>query len=65
MQKSYSSLFSNFILNLCILYELNDLPHAPSNNFLREFFLFGRVKLVKKAIKSKFMYHGSGIAFDG
>ena len=65
VEKSYYSLYSSFILILCIVYELNNWPQASINNFPREFFLFGRVKLVRKAIKNKFMYHGSGIAFDG
>ena len=65
MEKSYSLLYSSFILDLCIVYELNNGPHASTNNFPGEFFISGRVKLVRKAIKSKFMYHGSGIAFDG
>ena len=33
VQKSYSSLYSNFILNLYIVYKLNNWPHNLTNNF--------------------------------
>ena len=33
VQKCYSSLYSNFILNLYIVYELNNWEHNPTNNF--------------------------------
>ena len=33
VQKNPSSLYSNFILNLYIVYKLNSLPHNPTNNF--------------------------------
>ena len=60
VQKKKSSLYSNFILNLYIVYELNN----PTNNFTLKNCLFGTVKLVKNTIKSKFIYYGCGIAFD-
>ena len=33
VQKNPSSLYSNFILSLYIVYKLNSLPHNPTNNF--------------------------------
>ena len=32
VQKSFSSMYSNFILNLYILCELNTWPYNPTNN---------------------------------
>ena len=63
VQKRFSSLYSNFILNL--VYELNTWPRNPINNFTLKSCLFGTVKLVRNTIKSKFTYNGRGIAFDG
>ena len=37
VQKSFSSLYSNSILNLNIVYELNTWPHNPTNNFPLKF----------------------------
>ena len=42
-QTNSSSLYSNFILNLYIVYELNDWLHDPSNNFSLKNCLFGTV----------------------
>ena len=64
VQKS-SSLYSNFILNLYIVYELNNQSCNPSNNFPLKNCLFVPFKLVNNAIKSKFTYNGGGIAIDG
>ena len=63
-QKSFPSSYSNFILNLYIVYELNTWPRNPAINFTLKIYLFGTVKLVKGTMKSKFTYHGRGIAFD-
>ena len=60
-----SSLFSNFIFNLYIVYELNNWPRNPTNNFSLENCSFGTVKSVRNTIKSKFIYNRRGIAFDG
>ena len=49
VQKNYSPFYINFILNLYIVYELNNWPHSPSNNFTAKNCLFGTVKLVKKS----------------
>ena len=53
------------IVNLYIVYESNNWPRNPTNNFSLKSCLFGTVKLVANAIKSKFSYNGRGIAFDG
>ena len=50
-QKSFSSLYSNFILNLYIVCELNMWPLNPANNFTLKNCLFGTVKLVRNTIK--------------
>ena len=59
-----SSLFSNFILNLYIVYELNNWSCNPTNSFTLENSLFVKVKLPRNADKSKFTYNGQGIGFD-
>ena len=61
MQKNSVSLCSNFNLNLYIVYELNKLPGKPTKNCLLKICLFGTVKLVRKAINSKFIYNGREI----
>ena len=58
-------MFSDFILNLYIVYELNNWPRNPTNDFTLKKTFFGTVKLVENAIKSKFTRNGQGIAFDG
>ena len=65
VQKGFSSLYSNFILNLYIVYELNTWSRNPTNNFTLKNYLFGKDKLVRNGIRSKFTYNGRGIAFDG
>ena len=60
-----SPLCSISILNLYIGYELNNQPRNPSNNLTLKNCLFGTVKLVRNADKSKFTYNDRGIAFDG
>ena len=46
VQKNSSLLYNNFILNLCIIYELNNWPHSPTNNFtLKIVYLVQLVKL--------------------
>ena len=51
-------LYSNFILNLYIVYELNTCPLNPVNNFTLKYCLFGTVKLVRNVDKSKLIYNG-------
>ena len=58
VQKSLSSLYNNFILNLYIVYELNTWPQNPTNNFTLKNCLFGTVKLTRNADKTKFTYNG-------
>ena len=58
-------MYSDFILNLYIVYELNTWPRNPTNNFTLKNCLFGIVNLTRKAGKSKFTCNGQGIAFDG
>ena len=53
------------MLNLYLAYELKNWLHNPSNNFTLKNCLFGTDELIKNAIKSKFIYNGQGIAFDG
>ena len=65
VEKSSSSLYSNFILNLYIVYELSKWSRNPTNKFTLKNCLFGTVKLTRNADKSKFTYNGRGIAFDG
>ena len=55
-QKTFSSVYINFILSLCIVYELNTKPRNPANDFALNNCLFGTVKLVRNTIKSKFTY---------
>ena len=65
VQKGFASLYSNFILSLYIVYELNNWPRNTTNNFPLKICLFGTVQLVRNTINSKFTYNGRGIAFDG
>ena len=51
-------LYSNFILNLHIVYELNDWIRNPSNKFILKTYLFVTVKLTRSTIKSKNIYSG-------
>ena len=65
VQKSSSSSYSNYILNVYILYKLNNWPRNPTDNLLLKNGLFGTMKLVRNAIKSKFTCNSRGITFDG
>ena len=58
-------MYSNFILNLYVVYVLNTWPRNPTNNFILKNFLFGTVKLTRNTDKNKFSYNGQGTAFDG
>ena len=55
VQKSSSSLYSNFILNLYIAYESRNWPRDPTNKFPLKNCLFGIVNLVRNALKSIFI----------
>ena len=65
MQLSSFSFYSIFILNLYIVYELNNWSSIPTNNLPPNNYLFGTVKLVKNAIGSKSTSNGQSITFDG
>ena len=56
VQKSSSSFYSNFTLNLYIVYKLNNFPVNSNNNFSL-INLFGTVRLVRNVIKCKFSYN--------
>ena len=51
-------LYKNFIFNLCMVYQLNDLPRNPTNTFTLTNCLFRTVKLTKNAHKSRSNYNG-------
>ena len=53
------------MLNLLVVYELNCWSCNPSNDFTVKNCLLGTVKLTRNAVKSRFIYYGQGIAFDG
>ena len=57
VQKSDSSLCSNFILNLYVVCKLNTWQKILANNFTLKNSLFGTVKLVRNRIKSKFTFN--------
>ena len=57
-------MYSIFILNFYIVYELNTWPCNPINNFTLKICLFGTVKFRRNADKRKFTCNGRGIAFD-
>ena len=65
VQKDSSSSYSNYILNVYILYQLNNWPRNPTDNLLLKNGLFGTIKLARNAIKSKFTCNSRGITFDG
>ena len=65
VQKRFSSLYSNVILYLYIVYELNTWSRNRANNFTLKSCLFGTVILERNAIKNKFTYNGWEIVFDG
>lgn len=47
------------------MFKLNNQLHNPTNNFLPKNCLFGIVKLKRRGIKSRFIYNGQVITFDG
>ena len=57
-QKKSSSFYSNFILNLYIVYELNTQQRNLINNFTLKNYLFGTVKSTRNTNKSKFTFNG-------
>ena len=63
--KNSSSLYSNLILKLHLVYELNNWPRNASNNFTLKNCVFGTVKLIRNATKGKFICKVQGKTFDG
>ena len=57
-------MYSKFILNLYIVYKLNNWSGNPSNDFKIRNCLFGTAKLARNTIKRKFFYNGQRLAFD-
>ena len=55
-------MYSNFVLNLSIVDQLNNWPRNLSNNFALKIVY---CLLKGKRIKSKIIYNGRGIAFGG
>ena len=54
MEENFCSFYSNFILNLYIVYELNNWLHNLSIDVILALNgLFGSVKLIKCAVESK------------
>ena len=47
-----TNLLHNLILNLYVVYELNNWPRNPTNNFTLKNCLLGTVKLTRNAGKS-------------
>ena len=58
--QKHSSLYHNFILQIYIIFELNNGSH----DFALKNYLFGIVKLIRNTIKSKFI-NNREMAFDG
>ena len=64
VQKNSYSLYSNFILNLYIVYELDNLPRNYVNNFTLNMVDFLHSNW--REIRAKFLTcNGQGITFDG
>ena len=64
VQKSSPLLYSNLSLNSSIVYELDGWSPNPTNNFPLKNCLVGTFKLVRNAIKTKFIYNVEEKAFD-
>ena len=58
VQNSFSSLYSNFILNLYMVYDFNNWPHNPTNSFPLKNFFKQTAKVVRNAMKTKFTNNG-------
>lgn len=52
------------MLNVYLVYELNNWLNNPTNNYTLKSWLFDIVKLTRNTIKSNFADNGQGIAFD-
>ena len=58
-------MYSDFILILYIVHELNTWQPNPTNNLTRKNCFFCRGQLTRNGDKSKFTYNHRRIAFDG
>ena len=57
-------MYSNFILNLYIAYQLNAWQRNLINVFTLKNCLFGKLQLTRNAGKSRYINNGGGKAFD-
>ena len=48
-----------------MVYDLDNCSKLPLRNFILRNCLFGATNIVKNSDKSKYVYSGYGIAFDG
>ena len=48
-----------------MVYDLDNCSKLPLRNFISRNCLFGATNIVKNSDKSKYVYSGYGIAFDG
>ena len=55
--------FATKIVNVCIIYDLDNWPKNPLRNFALNSCLFGATNIVKNDEKEKYVYIGYGIAF--
>ena len=53
------------IVNVYIIYDLDNWPKNPLRNFTLKDCLFGATNIVKNSDKEKYVYNGYGMAFDG
>ena len=53
------------ILNVYVVYDLDNWPRNPTNNFKFRNCSFGTTNTVKNSDKEKYVYSGNGITFDG
>ena len=65
MPESSSLLYCDFILNLCIVYELNSWLRNPSDISALKHCLLGTFRLTRNVGENRFTYNGWGIALDG
>ena len=59
------NIYTTKIINAYIVYDLDNWPKILLNNFKLKNCLFAANKMVKNSNKSKYVYSGYGIAFDG
>ena len=52
------------IVNVYTVYDLDNWPRNPTDNFKFKNYLFGATNIVKNSDKEKYVYTGYGITFD-